>query len=80
MNKRRSGRSSDKCGSRGANFTAGAVFGRKLYDGRSQPQVVDLGKSATCFGKACASEANRSREAGDSVLVKTERVTSDAES
>ena len=37
------------------NFTAGAVFGRKLYDGRSQPQVVGLGKSATRLGKACVS-------------------------
>src|SRR5882672_9591433 len=43
----------------GANFTAGAVFGRKLYDGRSQPLVVDLGKSATRLGKACMSGPSR---------------------
>jgi hypothetical protein len=36
-------------------ITAGTVFGRKLCDGGSQPQVVDLGKSATCLGKVCAS-------------------------
>ena len=30
--------------------TSGSV---KPYDGRSQPQVVDLGKSATRLGKAC---------------------------
>ncbi|PYK10251.1 MAG: hypothetical protein DME65_10455 [Verrucomicrobia bacterium] len=37
----------------GINFTAGAVLGRKLYGGRSQQKVVDLGKSATRLGKAC---------------------------
>ena len=37
----------------GINFTAGAVFGRKLYGGRSQHKVVDLGKPATRDGKAC---------------------------
>jgi hypothetical protein len=35
------------------NFTAGAVFGRKLYGGGSQHKVVDLGKPATRLGKAC---------------------------
>jgi hypothetical protein len=37
----------------GINFTAGAVFGRKLYGGGSQHKVVDLGKPATRLGKAC---------------------------
>jgi hypothetical protein len=37
----------------GINFTAGAVLGRKLYGGRSQDKVVDLGKPATRLGKAC---------------------------
>jgi hypothetical protein len=37
----------------GINFTAGAVFGRKLYGGTSQQKVVDLGKPATRLGKAC---------------------------
>ena len=37
----------------GINFTAGAVLGRKLYGGRSQQKVVDLGKPATRLGKAC---------------------------
>ena len=51
--------------------TSGSV---KLYDGRSQPQVADLGKSATCLGKDMRELfARRSREAGDSVLVKTGR-------
>ena len=42
-----------------------AVFGRKLYDGRSQPQVVDLGKSAARLGKADGELLGR--EAGDTV-------------
>jgi hypothetical protein len=37
----------------GINFTAGAVFRRKLYGGGSQHKVVDLGKPATRLGKAC---------------------------
>src|SRR5205085_9934321 len=40
-----------------------AVFGRKPYDGRSQPKIVDLGQSATCLGKAWAGIAvSASRE------------------
>ncbi len=37
----------------GISFTSGAVFGRKLYGGRLQHKVVDLGKPATRFRKAC---------------------------
>jgi hypothetical protein len=43
----------------GANFTAGAVFGRKHYDGRSQPQVVDLGNRRRAFGEVCATAKTR---------------------
>jgi hypothetical protein len=39
---------------RGSELSAGAVSRRKLYDGRSQLEGVDLGKSATRLGKACA--------------------------
>jgi len=42
----------------GINFTAGAVFGRKLYGGRSQHNVVDLGKPATHLGKACTESSD----------------------
>ena len=37
-------------------------------------EVVDLGQSATCLGKACA---QRLREAGGSLLVKSEVFGSD---
>ena len=59
-------------GSQGASFTAGAVFGRKLYDGRSQPQVVDLGKSATCLGKACVSAKTQIALGNHAALRQTE--------
>jgi len=43
----------------GINFGAATVFGRKLYGGRSQHKIVDLGKPATRLGKACTEREQR---------------------
>ena len=50
--------------------TSGSV---KLYDGRSQPQVVDLWQSATRLGKACVRfasvQASRQRRLGNGAFL-----------